>query len=218
MKNRIYLSREEVDALLAAAQTSNCGTRDYCLLLLTFRHGMRISEVLGLTFLDLDMKTHRLHVRRLYNGLSTIHPMGEDEVFALNRWIVERAYWKGALDTDRVFLSRRGNGLSRQQAYRIVREAGEKAGMTTEINPQMLRHACGFGLAEQGVGTSLIQDFLGHRNIRHTKKYTESDDSPFIGLWQDVGGFCDDKTKGCNESVDGEEPCEKGNSWGQTDT
>ncbi|HGG9151533.1 TPA: tyrosine-type recombinase/integrase, partial [Enterobacter cloacae] len=126
--------------------------------------------------------------------------------------------WKGALDTDRVFLSRRGNGLSRQQAYRIVREAGEKAGMTIEINPKMLRHACGFGLAERGAGTCLIQDFLGHRNARHTKKYTESDDSPFIDLWQDTWGGSDDKTKGCNESVDGEEPCEKGNSWGQTDT
>ncbi|EBY7344722.1 TPA: tyrosine-type recombinase/integrase [Enterobacter hormaechei] len=96
--------------------------------------------------------------------------------------------WKGALDTDRVFLSRRGNGLSRQQAYRIVREAGEKAGMTIEINPKMLRHACGFGLAERGAGTCLIQDFLGHRNARHTKKYTESDDSPFIDLWQDTWG------------------------------
>ena len=63
-----------------------------------------------------------------------------------------------------------------------MREAGEKAGMTIEINPKMLRHACGFGLAERGAGTCLIQDFLGHRNARHTKKYTESDDSPFIDL------------------------------------
>lgn len=69
-----------------------------------------------------------------------------------------------------------------------MREAGEKAGMTIEINPKMLRHACGFGLAERGAGTCLIQDFLGHRNARHTKKYTESDDSPFIDLWQDTWG------------------------------
>ena len=74
--------------------------------------------------------------------------------------------------------------LSRQQAYRIIRSAGEKAGTVTQTHPHMLRHACGYELAERGTDTRLIQDYLGHRNIRHTVRYTASNAARFAGIWE----------------------------------
>ncbi|VTM89882.1 Tyrosine recombinase XerD [Raoultella ornithinolytica] len=74
--------------------------------------------------------------------------------------------------------------LSRQQAYRIIRSAGEEAGTATHTHPHMLRHACGYELAERGTDTRLIQDYLGHRNIRHTVRYTASNAARFAGLWE----------------------------------
>ena len=82
------------------------------------------------------------------------------------------------------FISRRGTPLSRQQAYRIIRSAGEKAGTMTQTHPHMLRHACGYELAERGTDTRLIQDYLGHRNIRHTVRYTASNAARFAGIWE----------------------------------
>ena len=74
--------------------------------------------------------------------------------------------------------------LSRQQAYRIIRDAGIEAGTVTQTHPHMLRHACGYELAERGADTRLIQDYLGHRNIRHTVRYTASNAARFAGLWE----------------------------------
>ncbi|MFA1950873.1 tyrosine-type recombinase/integrase, partial [Escherichia coli] len=83
-----------------------------------------------------------------------------------------------------IFISRRGSRLSRQQAYRIIRDAGIEAGTVTQTHPHMLRHACGYELAERGADTRLIQDYLGHRNIRHTVRYTASNAARFAGLWE----------------------------------
>ncbi|SQQ43265.1 tyrosine recombinase [Escherichia coli] len=107
-----------------------------------------------------------------------------DEREAVERWTQERANWKGADRTDAIFISRRGSRLSRQQAYRIIRDAGIEAGTVTQTHPHMLRHACGYELAERGADTRLIQDYLGHRNIRHTVRYTASNAARFAGLWE----------------------------------
>lgn len=100
-------------------------------------------------------------------------------------WYIYPIYdWKGADRTDAIFISRRGSRLSRQQAYRIIRDAGIEAGTVTQTHPHMLRHACGYELAERGADTRLIQDYLGHRNIRHTVRYTASNAARFAGLWE----------------------------------
>lgn len=184
MKHRLYLTSDEIESMLTAVLTTNSGKRDYCLILLAFRHGMRISEALSLSYRDFDMGVGRINVRRLKNGFSTIHPLEDDERQSIDAWSSERSGWKGAEKSDLVFLSRRGTMLSRQQAYRIVRRAGEKAGIIIETHPHMLRHSCGFELAERGTDTRLIQDYLGHRNIRHTVRYTASNAGRFVGLWQ----------------------------------
>ena len=182
MNRRRFLTAKEVQAMMQAARQGPTGERDYCLILLAFRHGMRISELLDLHYLDLH--EGRVNVRRLKNGFSTIHPLRFDEREAIERWSQVRAGWKAAAKTDALFISRRGTPLSRQQAYRIIRSAGENAGTVTHTHPHMLRHACGYELAERGTDTRLIQDYLGHRNIRHTVRYTASNAARFAGIWE----------------------------------
>ncbi|HBX0720919.1 TPA: tyrosine-type recombinase/integrase [Klebsiella pneumoniae] len=184
MNRRRFLTAKEVQAMMQAARQGPTGERDYCLILLAFRHGMRISELLDLHYHDLDLYEGRVNVRRLKNGFSTIHPLRFDEREAIERWSLVRAGWKAADKTDALFISRRGTALSRQQAYRIIRSAGENAGTVTHTHPHMLRHACGYELAERGTDTRLIQDYLGHRNIRHTVRYTASNAARFAGIWE----------------------------------
>ncbi|SRB46838.1 tyrosine recombinase [Escherichia coli] len=184
VSKRRYLTGKEVQAMMQAVCYGATGARDYCLILLAYRHGMRISELLDLHYQDLDLNEGRINIRRLKNGFSTVHPLRFDEREAVERWTQERANWKGADRTDAIFISRRGSRLSRQQAYRIIRDAGIEAGTVTQTHPHMLRHACGYELAERGADTRLIQDYLGHRNIRHTVRYTASNAARFAGLWE----------------------------------
>ncbi|MGM3172913.1 tyrosine-type DNA invertase [Dickeya lacustris] len=184
MSKRKFLTLEEVRRLIAASYEKGTGVRDSCLILLAFRHGLRISELLDLRFPDLDLTEGRLNVRRLKNGFSTIHPLMEDERQALSAWMTLRQSWKAASGSNAIFISRRGTPLSRKQAWRVIRCAGEVAGITTVTHPHMLRHACGYELAERGTDTRLIQDYLGHRNIRHTVSYTASNAARFSGIWE----------------------------------
>lgn len=184
MERRRFLTAKEVQGMMQAVRTGNSGARDYCLILLAFRHGMRISELLDLRYQDLDLLEGRINIRRLKNGFSTVHPLMPDEREAIEHWTRVRSSWKTTAVADTVFISRRNSPLSRQQAYRIVRSAGEMAGMATNTHPHMLRHACGYELAERGTDTRLIQDYLGHRNIRHTVRYTASNAARFVGLWE----------------------------------
>lgn len=184
MTRRRFLTAREVTGMMEAVRNGNNGARDYCLILMAFRHGMRISELLGLRYRDMDLEAGRMSVNRLKNGFSTVHPLIDDELDAIRTWTRVRSTWRHAASTDTVFISRKGTMLSRQQAYRIIRAAGELAGAVTCTTPHMLRHACGYELAERGTDTRMIQDYLGHRNIRHTVRYTASNAARFNGLWE----------------------------------
>ncbi|EGB2808518.1 tyrosine-type recombinase/integrase [Salmonella enterica] len=190
MTRRLYLTAHEVYGMMHAVRSGNNGARDYCLILLAFRHGMRISELLALRYQDMELGAGRINIQRLKNGFSTVHPLIPDELDAIRIWTRVRSTWRGAQSTEAVFLSRKGGAMSRQQAYRIIRGAGERAGTVTSTTPHMLRHACGYELAERGTDTRLIQDYLGHRNIRHTVRYTASNAARFIGLWE-RGNLCE---------------------------
>ena len=123
-----------------------------------------------------------LHVARLKKGLSTTHPLRADELRAIKAWLVDRAKMKP--DTDSFFVSERRGPLSRKTAWVAIRHYGEAAGLPLPAHPHMLRHACGFALADQGADTRLIQDYLGHRNIQHTVRYTATNPERFERLWR----------------------------------
>ncbi|KKZ18227.1 DNA recombinase [Serratia marcescens] len=180
---RKYLTQHEVESLLETAKQSGNPERDYCMIYMSFIHGFRVSEMRFLCLSHLDLKAGNLYIHRLKQGFSTSHPLLRAEISAIKAWLKVRSTMPGA-ESDWLFLSRNGKPLSRQRIYDLIRELGEKAELSLCSHPHMLRHACGFALADRGVDTRLIQDYLGHRNIRHTVRYTASNAERFEGVWR----------------------------------
>ena len=180
---RKYLSGEEVACLLRTVYSEMTSCRDYCMISMAFWHGLRVSELLSLKREDYDPLSQSIHIRRLKGGLCTTHPLNPEETRALQRWLQERRRWPGQ-DQPWLFLSRQGGKLSRQRFYQMLRTYGQRAQLPLPIHPHMLRHACGYALAERGNDTRLIQDYLGHRNIRHTVLYTASNAARFSSAWE----------------------------------
>ncbi|HGM5835953.1 TPA: tyrosine-type DNA invertase [Serratia marcescens] len=183
MGQRKHLTQFEVESLLEYARQGGNPERDYCLIYMSFIHGFRVSEVCQLRLSDVDLKGASLHIRRMKNGFSTNHPLLGNEVKAIRAWLRVRATMRGA-DSDWLFLSRQGGPLTRQRIYQLISRLGELANIAVVSHPHMLRHACGFALADRGIDTRLIQDYLGHRNIRHTVRYTASNAERFKGVWR----------------------------------
>ena len=179
---RKHLTTLEVEKLLSATKGSRNEARDRCLLLLMYYHGLRVSEACGLVLSQVDTESRVLHVARLKQGLSTTHPLRPDELKAVKVWLAIRAKMKP--DTDAFFISERRGPLNRKTAWLAIRTHGERAGLPLAAHPHMLRHACGYALADQGVDTLLIQDYLGHRNIQHTVIYTAANPARFERLWR----------------------------------
>jgi type 1 fimbriae regulatory protein FimB len=182
MKDRKHLVAAEVGKLIEATKGSRNAARDRCLLLLMFRHGLRVSEACRLQLSQVDPESRILHVSRMKKGLSTTHPLRTDELKAIKAWLAIRA--KMNPETTDFFLSNRRGPLSRKTAWLAIRNYGALAGLPLPAHPHMLRHACGFALADQGADTRLIQDYLGHRNIQHTVIYTAANPARFEKLWR----------------------------------
>ena len=182
MSDRKHLVSAEVDKLIAATKGSRNEARDRCLLLLMFRHGLRVSEACGLQLSQVDIESRVLHVERLKKGLSTTHPLRPDEIRLIKAWLIERKRLNP--EEDAFFVSERRTPLNRKTAWVAIRDYGEKANLAVPAHPHMLRHACGFALADQGADTRLIQDYLGHRNIQHTVVYTATNPARFEKLWR----------------------------------
>lgn len=168
-RSREYLTPEEVTQLIQVAElrATRYPERDKALLLLMFRHGLRATEAGRLRWDAVLLKERRLVIHRLKGSESGQHPLQQDEVEALQAL---RANHPGS---QYLFMSERGQALSRAAIARIVRRCGEAAELPLPVHPHMLRHACGYYLANQGLDTRLIQDWLGHRNIEHTVRYTK---------------------------------------------
>jgi type 1 fimbriae regulatory protein FimB len=145
-----------------------------------FRHGLRVSEAYSLVLEQVDIESRILHVARLKGGFSTTHPLRGAEIRAIKAWLVERARMKAPGRT--FFLSEQRKPLHRSTVNLALRKFGEKAKLPVAVNPHMLRHACGFALADQGADTRLIQVYLGHRNIQHTVRYTATNPARFEKL------------------------------------
>jgi type 1 fimbriae regulatory protein FimB len=191
---RKHLTLLEVDRLLAATKDNpRTGLRDRCLILLMFRHGLRVTEACAMRMDQVDLESRILQVQRLKGGLSTTQPLRTEEIRLLKGWMVERERWLrqwsqgrsgGTPDRQALFLSTRGTALSRKTFWALLRRYGDLAGLSLPPHPHMLRHACGFALADQGADTRLIQDYLGHRNIQHTVRYTATNVRRFERLWR----------------------------------
>jgi type 1 fimbriae regulatory protein FimE len=179
-RSREYLTPYEVDQVIAAARKmGRHSSRDAALLLLMYRHGLRVAEAVALRWDAVNLRTGLLHVHRIKNGEPAVHPLRGPELRALRQ--LRRHY----RDTPYLFVSERGGPLTARAVRHIVLRAGEAAGLTFPIHPHMLRHACGFYLANKGIDTRAIQQYLGHRNIQHTVRYTALTPHRFTDFWDD---------------------------------
>lgn len=185
MVNRKYLTRSEVNKILQTIIHGRYVERDSCLFLMSFLHGLRVSEAACLRLSDIDLTGRCIFISRLKNSLSTQHPLFDEEIPLLKAWIAQRKHWRGASNNDWLFLSQKGGRLSRQQIRQLLLKYGALCGI--RASPHMLRHACGFALADLGKDTRLIQDYLGHKNIRHTVLYTVTNAGRFASVWD---GLC----------------------------
>jgi len=122
-------------------------------------------------------------VRRLKGSLSTSQPLEGDELRALRACLRQRK----PVNSPYVFTGERGP-LTRGAVNYLVAAIGVRAGLPLHIYPHMLRHSCGFALANKGLDTRLIQDYLGHRNIQHTTRYTRTAAGRFEGIWREGKG------------------------------
>ena len=180
VRSREYLTSNEIEALMAAAKRSGRhGQRDATVILIAYRHGLRVSELVALRWDQIDLKQGTLHVNRLKNGSESVHPLRGPELRALRR--VQRRYPSSPY----VFLTERKGPLTASSVRKIVARAGRNAGIPFPVHPHMLRHACGYKLANDGHDTRAIQQYLGHKNITHTVRYTELAANRFNGFWQD---------------------------------
>lgn len=177
---RDYLTRDEVTLLLRAAKKSpRHATRNYAMILLAYRHGLRASEVVGLRVSDLDLKQKTIYCRRAKGSRSSVHPMKPDEVTVVQKVLQDRKLRA----SEYAFSSERGDRMSRNAFWRIVAQAGERAGLPVKAYAHLLRHACGYFLANKGCDLRLIQDYLGHKQIQNTVRYTALNSARFAGLW-----------------------------------
>jgi len=178
-RTREYLTEREVERMMKAAGDNRHGHRDATMVLLAFRHGFRASELCALRWDQVDLVHGRLHVSRLKNGMPSVHPLTGTELRALRR--LKREQEPGRY----VFLSERGAPISAAGFRRMTERLGKAAKIPFKVHPHMLRHATGFKLANQGVDTRSLQQYLGHKNIQHTVRYTELSPERFRDFWKD---------------------------------
>jgi len=150
-------------------------------MLLAYRHGFRVSELINIRLKDLDLDTGRIFVRRIKGSLSTHQPIEGDELRSIRAWLRERENYPNS-NSGYLFMSERGI-LTRQAVNYLVAQTALRAKLNFDVNPHMLRHSTGFYLANKGFDTRLIQDYLGHRNIAHTVIYTRTAANRFEDLW-----------------------------------
>jgi type 1 fimbriae regulatory protein FimB/type 1 fimbriae regulatory protein FimE len=179
LRTREYLTPAEVEKLIKAARDGRYGHRDATLILIAFRHGLRASEICDLEWSQVEYgRAASLHVRRVKNGKPAVHPLRGDELRALRE--LRRQFPDSAF----VFATERGGPFTPDAVNRLVKRIGGRAGFPFQVHVHMLRHACGYALANAGHDTRAIQDWLGHRSIQHTVRYTELSPTRFKDFWR----------------------------------
>jgi integrase len=184
-RTREYLTPDEVERMLTAVRKhgGRMVERDALMLMLGYRHGLRAREIVRLRWEQVDYRNALLHVVRVKAGTPSTHPLRGPELRALRAW--QRTQDASGGNRTYVFTTLSKTPVAQRTVHHVIARAGEMAGLPFTAHPHMLRHACGFYLANQGVDTRAIQLYLGHVCIQHTVRYTELSPQRFKDFWKD---------------------------------
>ena len=179
VRPREHLTDHEVERLIKAAKKGRYGHRDATLILMSYRHGLRVSEAVSLRWDQVGLKQGLLTVSRAKNGQYGVHPLSGRELRAL------RQLKRKADSNPYLFVSERGAPMTARNVRTLVKNAGDRAGIAFPVHPHQLRHGCGYKLINNGVDVRTVQQYLGHASINSTVIYTKLDSRRFNGLWSD---------------------------------
>jgi site-specific recombinase XerD len=177
---RAYLTEAEVEQLCDAARArGRYGHRNATMILMAYRHGLRVSELVALRWNQIWLDDGRISVERLKGSDDSVQPLTGTELRALRR--IKREQPSG---TRYVFVSERGAPFSSNGVFKMMRRAGLDCGLP-DMHPHLLRHGTGYKLVNDGVDTRTLAAYLGHRNMANTTRYTKMDARRFDGFWRD---------------------------------
>lgn len=181
VRAREYLLPAEVERMRQAIRKAGGrhAHRDSTLILLIYRHGLRVSEATILRWEQIDFSGGTIHVKRVKQGTPSTQPIYGDEIRALRK--LQRDYSTSPY----VFQSSRHEPLARDTISGLIERAGELANLPFPVHAHMLRHGTGYYLANRGTDTRVIQAYLGHKNIQHTVRYTDLAPERFNSLWDE---------------------------------
>jgi len=163
-----FLTHNELKRLLERAKREN--PRNYCMILLGYRHGLRVSEICNITVDSVDLDGQNIQCKRGKGSVSNWQQLAKDEVRAIKTWLRRR----GKTNSRHLFTSNRGTPMSRSQLFRIFKRLCGAVGIPEEKgHPHVLKHSLGSHLANAGVPVQVIQQRLGHRNIQNTMVYVQ---------------------------------------------
>ena len=175
-QRREYLTEDEVERILRHAANE----RDRLMILMAYRHGLRVSELINMTWRQLDLDAGRLEVRRAKGGEDGQHPIGGREIRGLRKLRRQQP-----VDARYVFVTdRTGAPMTRNGFYKLLEKAAAAAGLD-DVHPHLLRHGCGFKLVNNGMDTLALAAYLGHANVQNTKRYARMNATRFDGIWRD---------------------------------
>ena len=177
---RQYLTEREVEQLCdAARRRGRYGHRDATMILLAYRHGLRVSELVALRWDQVDLEAGRLQVIRSKGSDTSVQPLSGVEIRTLRKLRREQP-----AGLRHVFVSERGAPFTTNGFFKTLNRAAASIGMA-DVHPHLLRHGTGFKLVNQGVDTRTLAAYLGHRNLANTARYTKMDAKRFDGFWRD---------------------------------
>ncbi|MHC5862475.1 tyrosine-type recombinase/integrase [Nostoc sp.] len=186
-RSREYLTPSEVRSLLNAtlSRTSRYAERDFLLMLMMFRHGLRVGEAVGekygLRWDAVMWGEGQIFITREKGSDSGVHPLREDELVHLKKLREQFP------ESKYIFVSERGEVMKTDAVRKLIGRVAAEAGLDIKVHCHMMRHACGYFLVNRGYNTREIQDFLGHRDIKHTEKYTKLNAQRFMNFdWGDL--------------------------------
>jgi integrase len=172
-QSMIHLEPAEVLSVLRVAKAK--GAREWAMIVVAYKHGMRASEICNLRLDDLDMKNGSIVVERLKGSLRTTQAVTEhrgepllNELKALREWLRLRS----ADGSDYLFNSQKGGRLDRSQFFRLFRTIAAEAGVATvKQHPHVLKHSIASHLVSANVNLALVKQQLGHKSIGSTMRY-----------------------------------------------